>query len=114
MRFLFFNEWKMYRHNGDVDVFSISFSHYYLIITVFNFTLELNFTNEKINKIMSKSSSNTGGISFMGALALIFIILKLTGTIDWSWWIVLLPLYGLIALVLFLVLVAVVIEHLMK
>jgi len=32
-------------------------------------------------------------------LALIFITLKLTNVIAWSWWLVLLPLYGLAALV---------------
>ena len=33
----------------------------------------------------------TGGISFMGMLTILFICLKLTGTITWSWWLVLLP-----------------------
>lgn len=33
-------------------------------------------------------------MSFFGALGLIFITLKLLGTITWSWWLVLLPLYG--------------------
>lgn len=30
-------------------------------------------------------------IGFVGLLTLIFITLKLTGYIDWSWWLVLLP-----------------------
>lgn len=34
----------------------------------------------------------------MGLLALLFIGLKLTGFINWSWWLVLLPLYGGFAL----------------
>jgi hypothetical protein len=34
-----------------------------------------------------------GGIGFLGALAILFIALKLTGYIDWSWWWVLSPLY---------------------
>jgi hypothetical protein len=33
-------------------------------------------------------------------LGIVFIILKLTGVIDWSWWLVLLPLYGGVALLL--------------
>lgn len=37
-------------------------------------------------------------IGFMGLLALLFIGLKLTGFINWSWWLVLLPLYGGFAL----------------
>jgi hypothetical protein len=32
-------------------------------------------------------------ISFMAALGLIFITLKLTNVIAWSWWLVLLPIY---------------------
>ena len=30
---------------------------------------------------------------FCGALGLLFIGIKLSGSIDWSWWLVLLPLY---------------------
>lgn len=33
-------------------------------------------------------------IGFFGLLTLVFIILKLTGTINWSWWWVLSPLWG--------------------
>jgi hypothetical protein len=32
------------------------------------------------------SSSNSGGIGFVGLLTIAFIVLKLTGYIDWSWW----------------------------
>ena len=46
----------------------------------------------KLNK-MSNSSSSTG-ISFFGLLGIVFIIFKLTHIIDWSWWLILLPLYG--------------------
>lgn len=41
---------------------------------------------------MSDSSSSSGGISFGGALFLIFLVLKLVGVIDWSWWWVFSPL----------------------
>jgi len=41
-------------------------------------------------------------ITFTGALALLFLALKLTGSIDWSWWLVLLPLYWLPALLVIL------------
>lgn len=54
------------------------------------------------------SQNNTtasGGIGFLGILTLIFITLKLTGFINWSWWWVLLPLYGPLALVLAIVLI---------
>ena len=40
------------------------------------------------------SSSSSGGIGFFGLLGIAFIILKLTHTVDWSWWWVLAPLYG--------------------
>lgn len=37
--------------------------------------------------------SGNAGIGFLGLLALIFITLKLTSVIDWSWWWVLAPLW---------------------
>lgn len=33
-------------------------------------------------------------IGFLGLLALLFIGLKLAGVIDWSWWYILMPLWG--------------------
>ena len=41
---------------------------------------------------MSKESSSSG-ISFMGMLTILFITLKLTNYIDWSWWWVTSPLW---------------------
>ncbi len=38
-----------------------------------------------------KTSSNSGGVTFLGLLTIVFITLKLTETIDWSWWWVLSP-----------------------
>lgn len=38
-------------------------------------------------------NNNHGGISFSGALTLIFIVLKLCGVIDWSWLWVLSPIW---------------------
>jgi fatty acid desaturase len=43
---------------------------------------------------------NKNGISFLGALTLLFIALKLTGHIAWSWWWVLSPLWIPFAIVL--------------
>ena len=41
---------------------------------------------------MSDGSNNTShGITFVGALQVLFIGLKLTGYIDWPWWQALLP-----------------------
>jgi hypothetical protein len=39
-------------------------------------------------------SSSSGGISFTGLLAIVFITLKLLHKLDWSWWWVLAPLWG--------------------
>jgi hypothetical protein len=44
----------------------------------------------------NKTSSN--GIGFGTVLFLVFLILKLTGTIDWSWWWVTSPLWIPLAL----------------
>jgi len=41
----------------------------------------------------NNSSSSSGGIGFTGLLTILFIGLKLTGYIDWSWWWVLSPLW---------------------
>ena len=42
---------------------------------------------------MSNSSSSSGGIGFCGLLTVLFIGLKLTNYIAWSWWWVLSPLW---------------------
>ena len=39
------------------------------------------------------SENTSSGISFTGALLLIFITLKLTNVIDWSWWWVFSPIW---------------------
>ncbi len=41
----------------------------------------------------SSSSSSNGGIGFVGLLTIVFITLKLTGFIAWSWWWVLSPVW---------------------
>jgi hypothetical protein len=51
---------------------------------------------------MSKNSQSSaaGGIGFAGLLAILFIALKLTGVITWSWVWVLAPLWIPLAIVL--------------
>lgn len=54
---------------------------------------------------MAQETTKSGGISFLGLLQLAFIVLKLTNTIDWSWWWVLSPVWinfgiGVVILVL--------------
>jgi hypothetical protein len=47
-----------------------------------------------------KTEVKTGGIGFFGLLAIVFITLKLTGYIAWSWWWVLSPLWLPLAVLL--------------
>lgn len=49
---------------------------------------------------MSQQSSSSGGIGFAGLLTILFIALKLTGYISWSWWWVLSPIWIPIILIL--------------
>lgn len=58
---------------------------------------------------MSKrsSSSSSGGIGFVGLLAIVFITLKLLGKIDWSWGWVLSPLWISCCIILPVVLIIV-------
>src|SRR5580704_9869093 len=51
------------------------------------------FFNEDDMTENSSSSSSSGGIGFCGLLTILFIGLKLTNFIDWSWWWVLSPLW---------------------
>lgn len=47
-----------------------------------------------------KSSSQSGGIGVLGLLGVLFVGLKLTGVINWSWWWVTAPFWGGFALLL--------------
>lgn len=47
---------------------------------------------------MSSKSSSSGGIGITGVLFIVFLVLKLTGVIRWSWWWVTAPLWGGLAL----------------
>lgn len=40
------------------------------------------------------TSSSSGGIGVFGLLGVVFVVLKLTGFIDWSWWWVTAPFWG--------------------
>lgn len=43
-------------------------------------------------------NAKNGGISVIGLLGVVFVTLKLTGYINWSWWWVTLPFWGWIVL----------------
>lgn len=48
---------------------------------------------------MNDDVTKTGGVGFFGLLGLLFIALRLTGFIDWPWWVVLSPIWAPLALV---------------
>lgn len=56
---------------------------------------------------MSNTQASSGGIGFASLLGLIFITLKLTHYIDWSWWWVLAPLWIPFAVVIVIILICV-------
>lgn len=47
------------------------------------------------NKENKNISISISGSSFFTILGLIFIVLKLCGVINWSWWVVLSPFWGI-------------------
>jgi len=51
------------------------------------------------------SKNTNSGIGLTGILFIVFLILKLTGNIDWSWWWVTSPLWIPVALALFVFLI---------
>lgn len=53
---------------------------------------------------MKETNTSSGGVGFCGLLTVAFIVLRLTGYIDWDWWLVLAPLW-VPMLILFVVLV---------
>jgi hypothetical protein len=59
----------------------------------------------------TKSHPSNGGIGFVGLLTILFIGLKLTGFINWSWWWVLSPMWisALVAVFILLIIMTVVI-----
>lgn len=50
---------------------------------------------------MSKSPSSSNGDLVLGLLGILFVGLKLTGYINWSWWWVTAPFWGGLAIVVF-------------
>lgn len=50
------------------------------------------------------------GPGVLGLLGIAFIVLKLVGVIDWSWWLVTLPFYGpVILLIIILIIVGLIV-----
>jgi hypothetical protein len=59
---------------------------------------------------MSKDSNTGSGVSLIGLTGLAFVILKLTGVINWSWWWVTLPFWGGWGLILLVVIIFLIYE----
>lgn len=58
---------------------------------------------------MTDSKTTHVGLDVAGILGVAFVVLKLTGTINWSWWWVTLPFWGgaaMVALILVIMLLA--------
>ena len=51
----------------------------------------------------------SGGLGILAVLQIVFLILKLTGLIDWSWWLVLVPLWTDIGFSLLFIILALII-----
>jgi hypothetical protein len=68
--------------------------------------IEQNAIKQSRSKTMSSSSStSSSGLSFTGALTILFIGLKLGNVIHWSWWWVLSPIWISLSLALFILLI---------
>lgn len=57
---------------------------------------------------MANEVKVNGGIGFTGLLAIVFIVLKLTNVIGWSWWWVTAPIWIPVAITLVIFIVCVV------
>lgn len=68
----------------------------------------------EIDKDINVKTSTNGGIGFLGALTILFIALKLTHVIDWSWWWVLAPLWIPVAVVLGIIAIAAIVALFVK
>ena len=61
-----------------------------------------------------KSVTVMGGIGFLDALFLVFLVLKLTKVIDWSWWWITAPLWGQVALLIVILVVVTIVLAVIK
>ena len=63
---------------------------------------------------MNSKNNNSSGLGVLSVLQIIFLVLKLTGLITWSWVLVLIPLWislSILALVVIAVIIAVCLEQ---
>lgn len=55
---------------------------------------------------MKKNETTAAGVGAADLLAIVFVVLKLTGVIDWSWWWVLAPIWIVWGFALLLIIIA--------
>ena len=56
------------------------------------------------NRHNENKTTVNGGVGVTGLLGVAFVVLKLLGVIDWSWWLVTLPFWGgAVLFILFLI-----------
>ena len=55
------------------------------------------------------NKSKSSGLGILAVLQIVFLVLKLTGLIDWSWWLVLVPLWTDIGFALLFIILALII-----
>jgi len=77
-----------------------------------NYTKNITQTINK--KVMSNTSNSSSGLGLGTVLFLIFMVLKLTNYIDWSWWWVTSPLWIPIAIIGIVGIIALIIAVLLK
>lgn len=78
---------------------------------------EIRAAIEKAAKNNERNNTTAGGIGFCGLLAVAFIVLKLTGVINWSWLWVLAPIWiptAITLAIIVIVLVAILVRELTK
>lgn len=63
---------------------------------------------------MTNTHTTSGGVGFTSLLTVLFIALKLTNVIDWSWWWVLSPIWISLSLALIIILVVAIVVGLTK
>ena len=77
--------------------------------------IEQNVIKQSQFKTMSSSSSSSSsGIGFSGALTVLFVGLKLTNVITWSWWWVLSPIWISALFVLTIILIIAIVAVIAK
>ena len=54
-----------------------------------------------------RANGSGGGVGVLGLLGVAFVVLKLTGVINWSWWWVTAPFWGVLALIVGLLVIGV-------